>query len=93
MNKSVAWVDRTPVWLFVLLVATLGLAPWVPEPHIVEKIRWLFQGDLTRPLDIFDLVLHGVPWLLLGLKLSREVWHEYRPLGAASNQAPPPRKK
>ncbi len=79
MNKFIAWIDRTPVWLFVIFVATLGLAPWVPEPHIAEKVRWLFHGELTRPLDIFDLVLHGFPWLLLGLKLGREVWHEYSP--------------
>ncbi len=25
-----------------------------------------------RPLDIFDLLLHGIPWVLLGLKLWRE---------------------
>jgi hypothetical protein len=84
MNKFIAWVDRTPVWLFVVFVATLGLSPWVPEPHIVEKIRWLFQGELSRPLDIFDLLLHAVPWVLLGLKLSREVWHEYSPRYRAS---------
>jgi hypothetical protein len=84
MNKFIAWVDRTPVWLFVAFVATLGLAPWVPEPHIAEKIRWLFQGELSRPLDIFDLLLHAVPWILLGLKLGREVWHEYAPRSRAS---------
>jgi len=93
MNKFIAWIDRTPVWLFVILVATLGLSPWVPEPHIVEKIRWLFQGELTRPLDIFDLVLHAVPWLLLGLKLSREVWHEYAPRRAESKPAQSPREE
>jgi hypothetical protein len=25
----------------------------------------LFQGKLVRPIDWFDLVLHGTPWLLL----------------------------
>jgi len=93
MNKIIAWIDRTPVWLFVLLVATLGLSPWVPEPHIVEKIRWLFQGELTRPLDIFDLVLHAVPWLLLGIKLSREVWLEYAPKRPAQKPAEPSREE
>ena len=93
MNKIIAWIDRTPVWLFVLLVATLGLSPWVPEPHIVEKIRWLFQGELTRPLDIFDLVLHAVPWLLLGTKLSREVWLEYAPKRPAQKPAQPSREE
>ena len=77
MKNFVAWIDRTPVWLFVVFVATLGLSPWVPEPHVAEKLRWLFQGELTRPLDVFDLVLHAVPWLLLALKLGRDAWQEY----------------
>ncbi|WP_018141856.1 MULTISPECIES: hypothetical protein [unclassified Thioalkalivibrio] len=71
MKAFVAWVDRTPLWLFAVFVATLGLSPYVPEPHIVEKIRWLFQGELTRPLDIFDLIMHAVPWLLMAFKLYR----------------------
>lgn len=77
MRNFIAWIDRTPVWIFALFAATLGLSPWVPEPHLVEKIRWLFEGTLSRPLDIFDLLFHAVPWLLLGIKLSRDVWHEY----------------
>jgi len=28
-------------------------------------------GELVRPIDIFDLLLHGVPWLLLLAKLAR----------------------
>jgi hypothetical protein len=45
---------------------TLGLAPFSPEPHLVEKARMLFSGALTRPIDIFDLVLHGAfPVLLI----------------------------
>ncbi|WP_043739767.1 hypothetical protein [Thioalkalivibrio nitratireducens] len=79
MQMFISWVDRTPTWLFVVFVATLGLAPWVPEPHIVEKLRWLFHGELTRPLDIFDLLLHAVPWLLLAAKLGRETWNDYGP--------------
>lgn len=79
MKNFIAWIDRTPAWLFVLFVATLGLSPWVPEPHIAEKIRWLLQGELTRPLDIFDLLFHGLPWVLLGLKLGRETWFEFSP--------------
>ena len=28
----------------------------------------LFQGRLVKPLDWFDLFLHGIPWVLLGGK-------------------------
>jgi len=29
----------------------------------------LSRGELIRPLDIFDLLLHAAPWVLLVLKL------------------------
>lgn len=60
-------------WTFLILIClTLGLAPFVPEPHIVEKLRMLFQGQLAKPIDIFDLLMHGAPWIVLALKLVRE---------------------
>ena len=49
---------------------TLGLAPFLPEPHLWEKLEMLFSGTLVRPVDIFDLLLHGFPFILLGLKLT-----------------------
>ena len=58
-------------WMIVgILVATLGLAPFSPEPHIVEKLTMLANGTLHKPIDIFDLFLHGTPWVLLLLKIS-----------------------
>ena len=59
--------------LQVLLIASLflGLAPFTPEPHVWEKLKMLVAGELTAPIDIFDLVMHGTPWVLLALKLSR----------------------
>lgn len=64
------FLSQIPLWVLVALCATLGLAPFFPEPHIWEKLKMLAAGDLTRPVDIFDLVLHGVPWLLLMLRLT-----------------------
>ena len=58
-----------PVWVLVILCLTLGLAPFVPEPHIWEKLKMLAAGTLTRPIDIFDLLLHAFPFLLLALRL------------------------
>jgi hypothetical protein len=72
MNLSLDWMDRVPLGAFVILALTLGLAPFFPEPHIWEKLKMLFAGELSRPIDIFDLFLHGVPWLALALKLYRE---------------------
>jgi len=65
------WIDKLS-WLIVgILIATLGLAPYSPQPHVLEKLAMLFTGTLSRPIDIFDLVIHGTPWVLLGLKLVR----------------------
>jgi hypothetical protein len=64
-------LDRLPLSLAVIAALTLGLAPFVPEPHIVEKLRMLMAGELRRPLDIFDLLLHAAPWAVLFAKLAR----------------------
>ena len=44
------------------------LAPFHPMPHVLEKIIMLKNGQLHRPIDIFDLLFHLAPLLLLGLK-------------------------
>ncbi len=54
--------------LVIIICLTLGLAPFAP-PHIFEKIQMLMQGTLHKPMDWFDLVFHGTPWLLLGAKV------------------------
>lgn len=65
------WLDRIPLHWAVLGTAWLALAPFVPEPHLVEKLRMLSEGTLIRPLDIFDLLMHGTPVLLLPVLLWR----------------------
>ncbi|PKP71114.1 MAG: RND transporter [Alphaproteobacteria bacterium HGW-Alphaproteobacteria-4] len=61
--------SRITVLEALLAALTLGLAPFLPVPHVWEKLLLLFAGGLTRPVDIFDLVLHGAPWLLLAAKI------------------------
>jgi len=52
--------------IVILLCLTLGLAPFFPEPHIWGKLKWVLGGGIgMKPLDWFDLVLHGFPFLLL----------------------------
>lgn len=55
--------------ILILLCLTLGLAPFFPQPHIVEKLRMLFSGSLSRPIDIFDLLLHSAPFALLAVRI------------------------
>lgn len=47
----------------------LGFAPFYPEPHLVGKIRMLFAGTLSKPLDVFDLFWHTWPFALLLVRI------------------------
>lgn len=69
IKGPLGWVQRLPWSLLVLGSLTLGLAPFLPEPHLVEKLRMLMQGELVRPLDIFDLCMHGAFPVLLLLRI------------------------
>lgn len=66
------WLDRIPILLLAVVVIYMAIAPIQPEPHLVEKIRMLSQGTLSRPIDIFDLLMHATPLVLLVLKLWRK---------------------
>ena len=64
-----AWLDNLPLSVLVIACLLLGLAPLIPEPHVWQKLKMLAAGDLVRPIDIFDLAMHGLPWLVLAAKL------------------------
>ena len=71
MQAALNLLDQIPLSIIILAAATLGLAPFFPEPHIVEKIRMAFDGTLSKPMDIFDLLMHAAPFLVLAAKLIR----------------------
>jgi len=52
--------------IIIILCLTLGLAPFFPEPHIWGKLKWIAGGAQgMQPVDWFDVLLHGLPFLLL----------------------------
>lgn len=65
------WLDKIPLGTLLIPAVLLGLAPFTPEPHLLEKLRMLSQGVLHKPIDIFDLLLHGTPAMLVVLKVLR----------------------
>jgi hypothetical protein len=65
------FIDRFPLPLLLVLTVFMLGAPFVPEPHLVEKMRMLADGALTRPLDIFDVFWHLLPATLLVVKFLR----------------------
>ena len=71
------WIDRIPLGHLTLIALMLAVMPAIfpphPEPHLVEKLGMLVDGTLSKPIDIFDLFLHGSPVSLLIIRLSRMV--------------------
>ncbi len=63
------WLEAIPLVVLMPVAVILALAPFQPEPHLWEKLKMLADGTLSRPIDIFDLFLHGMPLVLLVLKL------------------------
>jgi hypothetical protein len=61
--------DRMNLPILIVVCLTLGLAPFMPEPHLWKKLKMLTSVELTKPIDILDLLLHGTPWILLIIKL------------------------
>ena len=64
------WIDRISWGLLLPVALLLGLAPFFPEPHLWEKLKMLAAGTLVKPIDIFDLIMHGAPLLLVAAKLA-----------------------
>ncbi len=65
------FIDNLPLPTLIIGALALGLAPFFPEPHLVEKLRMLFQGTLNKPIDIFDLLMHASLPVLLAIRLVR----------------------
>ena len=74
MSRMLSLLDRLPLSWALILGLVIGLSPFVPEPHLWEKLKMLAAGTLTRPIDILDLFYHAVPMALLLAKLARLAW-------------------
>jgi len=58
------FIQNPQIW--VLLSLTLGLAPFLPEPHLWGKIKWIAGGAVgMKPIDWFDFLMHGTPVFIL----------------------------
>jgi hypothetical protein len=58
--------SKQPILLSLAASLTLGLAPFVPEPHLFGKWRWVLGGAKgMQPMDWFDFILHTSPFVFL----------------------------
>ena len=65
-------LDKIPYPVLIVFTIMMLAAPIRPMPHVVEKIIMLTNGTLTRPVDVFDLVFHLFPLILLILKFIKD---------------------
>ena len=65
------WIDKLPLVPLVGVALLLAVLPLHSTPHLFEKLGMLVQGALVKPIDIFDLFMHGTPAVLLTVRLIR----------------------
>ncbi len=65
------YIDQIPLLPLAIIAILMMLAPFTPEPHLLEKTRMLINGELTKGVDIFDLFWHSIFVILLLIKLVR----------------------
>jgi hypothetical protein len=66
--------------IILIACATIGLAPFLPEPHIWGKLKWIYGGaNGMQAMDWLDTLLHGFPWLLLIIYGVRKVMDRRSP--------------
>jgi len=69
-NIIMGWL-HCPAWPMLIMAALLlGLAPFWPEPHLVEKAKILLGGQPLKPIDWFDILWHGWPFIWIALRLA-----------------------
>lgn len=65
------WLDYVPLVPLAIAAVVLGLSPPLAEPHLLQKLRLLVNGQPLQRIDLIDLLLHLVLPFLLALKLLR----------------------
>ena len=67
------FIDNFPFSTLIIMTVMLAILPYPMQemPHSLEKLQMLFAGQLTKPLDIFDLVMHTGLILVLVIKSYR----------------------
>lgn len=69
-NPIVTFISKLDLRFLLPLSLLLALAPFAPEPHLVEKLRMLYEGKLSLPIDIFDLFMHGSGLVLTAARIA-----------------------
>jgi len=63
------FLDKISLSSLLIISIVMLLLPFRPQPHVVEKLIMLKNGELKAAIDIFDLIYHLTPSILLIIKL------------------------
>jgi len=66
------WLDKIPLVPLVFAAIIMAVLPFGATPHLAEKLAMLVDGTLQRPIDVFDLLMHGTASALLIIRLFRQ---------------------
>ena len=67
------WLDDISYIFLIAAAVVMALMPFQPEPHLVEKYHMFVAGELRKPMDMFDVIWHLLPTMLLIIKFLREL--------------------
>lgn len=73
LQKLGSWLDSISYWFLVPTAFLLALAPFTPEPHLVETTGMLLRGELTEGIYIFDFFMHSSLLYLVAIKIYRDL--------------------
>lgn len=59
-DPVVKFLDTLSYPALTVVALVMGLAPFTP-PHLLEKFQLLMEGQLQKPIDIFDLLFGNPP--------------------------------
>ncbi len=72
MNEKLAsFIDTLPTMPTLVIGTWMVLAPFAPEPHLLQKFLMAMNGDTFKLIDVFDVFMHGGFGIIAGLKIWR----------------------
>ena len=79
LNKLIQKLDvllkPIPYKVLMLPAILLALAPFSPQPHLLQKLTWLIEAQSFAAVDVFDVFFHLSPTLIMLIK-----WASHRAL-------------
>ena len=70
-EKLINFIDGLPAFPTIIIGVWMGLAPFMPEPHLVQKFLMAMNGDAFKLIDVFDVFMHGSLGAIAILKIWR----------------------